>query len=57
MPLCSSNCMVFATFLIVNQLFLEPSVYPFNTLQVCDRHMEDVHDEKIIFDTFAAFLT
>ena len=47
MPLCNSSCMVFAMFLIVhtlcNQHLLEPSVYSFNTLQVCYRYIEDVH--------------
>ena len=34
-------------------------MYSFNTLQVCYRHIEDVHEdhaEKIIFDKFTAFL-
>ena len=36
-------------------------MYPFNTLHVCYRLIEDVHvkfdDEKIISDKFTAFLT
>ena len=40
---------ILAIFLIVhtlcNQLLLEPSVYCFNTLQVCYRYTEDVHEE------------
>ena len=65
MSLCSSNCMVFAAFLIVhtlcNQLLLEPSVNPLilckyvtDILKMCKKKF---YDEKIIFDTFAAFLT
>ena len=49
MPLCNSNCMVFAKFLIVptlcNQLLLAPSVIFFNSLPECYSHIEDVHEE------------
>ena len=56
--------MMFAIQLIVHtlliQLLLEPFVYPSNTLPVCYRHIEDVHEkingEKIIFDKFTEFL-
>ena len=58
MPLCNSNCMVFAIFLIVHtlckQLLLEPSVYLLilwryvtDILKMC---MKKFNDEKIIFD-------
>ena len=30
---------------LCNQLLLQHLVYPFNTLQVCYRHIEDVHEE------------
>ena len=29
-------------------LLLEPSVYPFNTLHVCYRHIEDVHEDLFV---------
>ena len=35
-------------------------MYPSNTLQICYRHIVDVHEEfaeKIIFHKFTAFLT
>ena len=51
MPLCNFNCNMFAIVLIVQtlwtQLLLELSVYPFNTLQMCYRHIVDVHEELI----------
>ena len=51
MSLCNSNCMVFAIFLIVhtlcNQLFLEPSVYSFNSLQECYRDILKMCMKKI----------
>ena len=30
---------------LCNHLLLEPSLYPFNTLSLCYRHIEDVHEE------------
>ena len=49
MPLCISNDKMFVLWLIVhtlwNQLLLELSLYLFNTLQICYRHIEDVHEE------------
>ena len=49
MPPCNFNCMVFVIFLIVhtlcNQPLLDPSVYSFQILQECYRHIEDVHVE------------
>ena len=51
MPLCNFNCRMFTIVLIVhtlcNQLLLELSVYPCNTLQICYRHIVDVHEELI----------
>ena len=31
---------------LCNQLLLQSSVYPFNTLQVCYRHIEDEHEDS-----------
>ena len=49
MPLCNFSCSVLSIVLIVltmqNQLLLGLSVYPFNTLQVCYSHIEDVHED------------
>ena len=35
-------------------------MYPFNTLQICYKHIKDMHEEfdaKIIFDKFTGFRT
>ena len=49
MPLCNSYNKMFVLWLIVhilwNQLLLELSLDLFNTLQICYRHIEDVHEE------------
>ena len=60
MPLCNSNCMVLELFLIVltwcNQLLIEPSLYSFNSLQECYRHIEDVHEEVFLIMIFDKFI-
>ena len=76
MPLCSSNSKcsstntrldstVFAMWLtciqLCYQLLLQPSVCPFNTLQVCYNTvilkmcMKKFNDDKLIFDKFDSF--
>ena len=49
MPLCNSYNKMFVLWLIVhtlwNQLVLELSLDLFNTLQICYRHIEDLHKE------------
>ena len=63
MPLCSYNTM-FVLWLIVhtlwNQLLLELSLDLFNTLQICYRDIEDVHEEvwcwkNILWHTYRVF--
>ena len=63
-PLCNSNNKMFVLWLIVhtlwNQLLLELLLDLFNTLQICYRHIEDVHEEvwcykNIFWQTYGVF--
>ena len=64
MPLCNSYNKMFVLWLIVhtlwNQFLLELSLDLFNTLQICYRHIEDVHEEvwcwkSIFWQTYRVF--
>ena len=65
MPLCNSYNKMFVLWLIIhtlwNQLLLELSLDLFNTLQICYRHIEDVHEEvwcwkNIFWQTYRVFI-
>ena len=64
MPLCNSYNKMFVLWLIVhtlwNQFLLELSLNLFSILQICYRHIEDVHEEvwcwkNICWQTYRAF--